>query len=34
MLAVRRRTVDVVILAGAGGALWFLSASIPNQPLL
>jgi hypothetical protein len=34
MLAVRRRSVDVVILAGVGVALWFLSASIPNQPLL
>ena len=33
MLAVRRRTVDVVILAGVGAALWFLAASIPNQPL-
>lgn len=34
MLAVRRRAVDVVILAGLGVALWFLSTSIPNQPLL
>ena len=34
MLAVRRRTVDVVILVGVGAALWFLSSSIPNQPLL
>jgi hypothetical protein len=33
MLAVRRRTVDVVILAGVGAALWFLASSIPNQPL-
>jgi Protein of unknown function (DUF3017) len=34
MLAVRRRAVDVVILAGVGAALWFLSSSIPNQPPL
>jgi hypothetical protein len=34
MLAVRRRAVDVVILAVLGIALWFLSTSIPNQPLL
>jgi hypothetical protein len=34
MLAVRRRIVDVVILLLAGGALWFLSTSIPNQPPL
>ena len=34
MLAVRRRTVDVVILAGVGVAMLFLSASIPNQPLV
>jgi hypothetical protein len=34
MLAVRRRSVDVVILAAIGIALWFLSTSIPNQPLL
>jgi len=34
MLAVRRRAVDVVILAALGIALWFLSTSIPNQPLL
>ena len=34
MLAVRRRAVDVVILAALGAALWFLSTSIPNQPLL
>jgi hypothetical protein len=34
MLAVRRRAVDVVILAAIGVALWFLSTSIPNQPVL
>jgi hypothetical protein len=34
MLAVRRRAVDVVILAALGVALWFLSTSIPNQPVL
>jgi Protein of unknown function (DUF3017) len=34
MLAVRRRAVDVAILAALGVALWFLSTSIPNQPVL
>jgi fatty acid desaturase len=34
MLAVRRRFVDVVLLAGVGVLLWFLSTSIPNQPPL
>jgi hypothetical protein len=34
MLAVRRRGVDVVILAALGIALWFLSTSIPNHPVL
>jgi Protein of unknown function (DUF3017) len=34
MLAVRRRAVDVLILAAVGIALWFLSTSIPNQPVL
>jgi hypothetical protein len=34
MLAVRRRAIDVIILATMGVALWFLSVSIPNQPLL
>jgi hypothetical protein len=34
MLAVRRRAVDVMILAALGVALWFLSTSIPNQPVL
>jgi hypothetical protein len=34
MLAVRRRGVDVAILALVGVALWFLSTSIPNQPPL
>jgi hypothetical protein len=33
MLAVRRRLTDVGILAAVGVALWFLSTSIPNQPL-
>jgi Protein of unknown function (DUF3017) len=33
MLAVRRRLIDVVLLAAVGVALWFLSTSIPNQPL-
>ena len=34
MLAVRRRSIDVVILAALGVALFFLSTSIPNQPVL
>jgi hypothetical protein len=34
MLAVRRRLVDVAILALVGIALWVLSVNIPNQPLL
>jgi Protein of unknown function (DUF3017) len=34
MLAVRRRPVDVVLLAAVGAVLWFLSTSIPNQPPL
>jgi hypothetical protein len=34
MLAVRRRWIDVVLLAGAGAALWFLALSIPDQPPL
>jgi hypothetical protein len=34
MLAVRNRALDVLILALAGAAVWFLSVSIPNQPLL
>jgi hypothetical protein len=34
MLAVRRRTVDVVILAVLGVALFVLSTSIPKQPVL
>jgi hypothetical protein len=33
MLAVRKRWIDVAMLAGVGGALIFLSESIPNQPL-
>ncbi len=32
MLAVRHRIVDVVMLAGVGAVLIFLSESIPNQP--
>ena len=32
MLAVRRRAVDVLILAFLGAALLILSISIPNQP--
>ncbi len=34
MLAVRRRSVDVALLAVVGVALWFLSSTIPNQPPL
>jgi hypothetical protein len=34
MLAVRRRFVDVLLLALVGAALWFLSSTIPNQPPL
>ena len=33
MLAVRSRWIDVVLLAGVGGLLLFLAASIPDQPL-
>jgi hypothetical protein len=33
MLAVRRRLIDVALLAAVGVGLWFLSISIPNQPL-
>jgi hypothetical protein len=33
MLAVRRRFIDVALLALVGVGLWFLSTSIPNQPL-
>ena len=33
MLAVRHRLVDCVLLAGVGGALLFLVATIPDQPL-
>jgi cation transport ATPase len=33
MLAVRRRAIDVGLLATVGVGLWFLSVSIPNQPL-
>ncbi len=34
MLAVRRRAIDVAILAALGVALWLLATSIPNQPVL
>jgi len=34
MLAVRRRSIDVALLALAGAGLWFLSVTIPNQPPL
>jgi hypothetical protein len=34
MLAVRRRAIDVVLLVTVGVLLWFLSATIPNQPPL
>jgi hypothetical protein len=34
MLAVRRRLVDVLLLALVGAILWFLPTSIPNQPPL
>jgi hypothetical protein len=33
MLAVRSRWIDVLMLAGAGALLIFLTESIPNQPL-
>jgi cation transport ATPase len=33
MLAVRRRLIDVGLLTAVGVAMWFLSTSIPNQPL-
>jgi hypothetical protein len=33
MLAVRRRLIDVGLLAVVGVALWVLSTSIPHQPL-
>ena len=33
MLAVRSRVVDVGLLVVVGGALFFLSGSIPDQPL-
>ena len=32
MLAVRHRLVDTVLLGGVGAALFFLAATIPNQP--
>jgi hypothetical protein len=34
MLAVRRRWIDVTILAVLGIALWVLAVTIPNQPPL
>nr|WP_242680199.1 DUF3017 domain-containing protein [Nocardioides sp. IC4_145] len=33
MLAVRHRLVDVLVLVLVGSALFFLSATIPDQPL-
>jgi hypothetical protein len=33
MLAVRRRWLDCLMLAGVGALLIFLAATIPNQPL-
>ena len=33
MLAVRHRSVDSTLLAGVGAALFWLAASIPEQPL-
>lgn len=33
MLAVRNRYVDCLMLAGVGGTLLFLAATIPNQPV-
>ena len=33
MLAVRSRWIDVLMLAGTGAILIFLTESIPNQPL-
>ena len=33
MLAVRHRMVDVLMLLGVAGALFFLAGDIPNQPL-
>ena len=33
MLAVRQRWLDCLMLAGVGGLLIFLAATIPNQPL-
>ena len=32
MLAVRHRLLDAVLLGGVGAALFFLAATIPNQP--
>lgn len=32
MLAVRRRTLDVLLLSSVGAGLVFLSLTIPNQP--
>ncbi|MBB6628869.1 DUF3017 domain-containing protein [Nocardioides sp. KIGAM211] len=33
MLAVRHRVFDCLLLAGVGGLLIFLAATIPNQPV-
>jgi len=32
MLAVRHRAIDVTVLAGLGGLIYFLATSIPDQP--
>lgn len=32
MLAVRHRSIDVILLVIAGGLLWWLAGSIPDQP--
>ena len=32
MLAVRRRSIDVVLLVVVGALLWWLAGSIPDQP--
>ncbi|CAN5127571.1 hypothetical protein BH09ACT12_BH09ACT12_26320 [soil metagenome] len=33
MLAVRHRAVDVLLLVGVAGALYFLAGDIPDQPV-
>ncbi|WP_323793841.1 DUF3017 domain-containing protein [Nocardioides sp.] len=32
MLAVRHRSIDVIMLGGVAAALWFLAGDIPDQP--